>query len=274
MDLLSSTRLIKIRWKQSNSISLFLVSPNGKTGHRHAKEKSPFVIVEVIIRQPNIISSTTKVLIFFPSLPLSHFRMSFRPPVDAAFDFDRCTSPSESIARPAPYPCYDSSYAWRRFCSNSRRPFWNQHSSYWSSKWTSPQVGRLDSYLDSANEFHKTDPRTASVWRVIWRGKKKKKKKKHENFTTLCTFHTFVAAITAFSLTPGGPKIPPFQSVRKVSPESTSPNEMDISPCPFSLFSSSSRSLKLRGTMTVSPPGVFFMVWLVNYYLLLMTNGS
>jgi hypothetical protein len=54
--------------------------------------------------------------------------------------------------------------------------------------------------------------------------------------------------------------IPHAQSDKKVSPESTKPNEIDMSPCPFSLFSSSSRSLKLRGTMTTSPAGVFFMM--------------
>ena len=57
-------------------------------------------------------------------------------------------------------------------------------------------------------------------------------------------------------LTPAGPKMPPFQSVKKVSPESTRPKLIDISPWPFSLFSSSSRSLKFRGTITVSPAGV------------------
>ena len=61
-------------------------------------------------------------------------------------------------------------------------------------------------------------------------------------------------------LTPPGPKIPPFQSDKNVSPESTNPKEMAISPKPFSLFSSSSRSLKFRGTITVSPAGVFCMM--------------
>jgi hypothetical protein len=61
------------------------------------------------------------------------------------------------------------------------------------------------------------------------------------------------------ALTPAGPRMPPFHSDRNVSPESTNPNDMAMSPNPFSLFSSSSRSLKLRGTMTTSPAGVLCM---------------
>ena len=71
-------------------------------------------------------------------------------------------------------------------------------------------------------------------------------------------------------LTPPGPRIPPFQSDKNVSAESTNPKERAMSPAPFSLFSSSSRSLKFLGTMTTSPAGVLCMV----YQCLLLTKSD
>ena len=78
---------------------------------------------------------------------------------------------------------------------------------------------------------------------------------------TVRTLHTIDPTIQVLQqekqqLTPAGPKIPPFQSDKKVSPESTNPKLIDISPTPFSLFSSSSNSLKFRGTVTTSPAEV------------------
>ena len=55
--------------------------------------------------------------------------------------------------------------------------------------------------------------------------------------------------------------MPPFHSVKKVSPGSDNPYEIAISPTPFSEASSSSSNLKLRGTITVSPDGVRCIVY-------------
>lgn len=95
-----------------------------------------------------------------------------------------------------------------------------------------------------------------SIVQSFVRDRLKSQTTKRCDMESISNTKTLSINIQYWKLTPAGPRIPPFQSDKKVSPESTKPKLMDMSPWPFSLFSSSSKSLKFRGTMTVSPTAV------------------